>query len=1100
MTKYVESEIVISGISGRFPKSDNLNEFWLNLIEGKDMISDEHDRFLELGLKMPSRMGIVNSLDKFDADFFAIHSKQAITLEPRIRKLLEVSHEAIMDAGLSPVSIHGSNTGVFVATCDSEAAAISHRSFTKHNAYAVLGSSTSMLANRISFFYDLHGPSFVLDTACSSSGVAIHQAMQAIQTEVCDAAIVAGARLHHDAIAGYMFYALDMTSTDGKCKVFDAAADGYARAEAVVAVYICKKEVAKRAYATIVHVGINNDGYKDEGVTYPSNIMQEKVIRKVYKDIGLDPLEVDYFEAHGTGTKVGDPEEMSAITRVFCEGRKGALPIGSVKSNMGHSEPVCSLCSIAKLILSHIARTIPANLHYHTPNPGIPALFDGRVKVVDTNQPFDARYVAINSLGFGGTNVHLLMKFDNKQNNESQWRPSTPVIIAGSGRTEEAVRYFLENALQHKQDQHFVKLLHELSAEAIPRHPYRGYVVANVNNFETIVEKMEPKDALWFIFSGMGSQWPGMTKDLIKFEEFKKSITTSAKYLSSVGFDLKKLLKSGDKSMFEDLKNAMVAITATQIATPTISPLIKWDYGETWYTPHNRQEFNKHKGARFDIDLSNPGDSFYEGHCIEGKIIFPATGYLLLVWKFFSSQIHLEVDQCPVVFQNVRFERLTFLNSETHSTFIVNILQGSGKFEILESDVVVCTGEIRQLLGGVKKEVSTAAFSSEISQSEPRLTKDDFYKELHLRGYNYSGLFQGIQESGIEGNWGKVDWTGDWVSFLDCILQLHILQNENRTLFVPTRIKKIIIDPSEVKTNLQEQNNIITVNVSRYHETAGFPGFELRGLNFANFSSKSQLCDPITTEHVFVSYCSSESTTISKEIALQSIVEIVVENSEGAKFEFTEILSNLHNSVTAQVKDSCTFSFSTCELTTVNVSNARTDDLEFVKNGSKIISLQELAFNPSNHFVYTDCESHFMEFEALLISGGFLLFKCADTLLDLFRGYEIISKNRFLEKGFEQTFVLLRKISINTGRSTVISTDDNDFKWVESAKKIIRNSQVQQVVFASQNPSSGINGFVKCLVKELRNVKIQCFHAIDPIELNFDKPSIYLQQQIRGFV
>ncbi|CAG7724597.1 unnamed protein product, partial [Allacma fusca] len=521
------------------------------------MVSDSHDRYLEHGLKMPSRMGVLNSLDKFDAEFFSIHPKQAMTLEPRIRKLLEVSHEAILDAGLNPKSIQGSNTGVFVATCDSESVAISRRSFTNHNAYSILGSTTPMLASRISFFYDLHGPSFVLDTACSSSGVAIHQAIQAIQTGMCDAAIVAGARLYHDAITGYMFHALDMTSADGKCKVFDAAADGYARSEAAVAIYICKKEVAKRAYATLVHVGINNDGYKDEGITFPSTIMQERVIRKVYQDIGLDPRKVEYFEAHGTGTKVGDPEELSAITRVFCEGRNEALPIGSVKSNMGHSEPVASLCSIAKLVLSHIAKTIPANLHYRTPNPNIPALLDGRVQVVDKNQPFDARYVRINSLGFGGTNVHILLEFDNQQEYERPWTPLTPLILSCSGRTEVAVRYFLEKALTHKQDQHFVKLLHELSIEDIPRHPYRAYVVAGPDNSEIFLDKLEQNKSIWFIFSGMGSQWPGMTKDLIKFDAFRISITRSAEYLATVGFDLIKVLESGDKALFEDFKNAM---------------------------------------------------------------------------------------------------------------------------------------------------------------------------------------------------------------------------------------------------------------------------------------------------------------------------------------------------------------------------------------------------------------------------------------------------------------------------------------------------------------------------------------------------------------
>ncbi|CAG7831203.1 unnamed protein product, partial [Allacma fusca] len=156
-----------------------------------------------------------------------------------------------------------------------------------------------------------------MDTACSSSSVALQQALLSIRNGLCDAAIVASAHTTHDPVGSHCFHQLQMTSPDGKCKVFDAAADGYVRAEAAVSIYICKKQVAKRAYATLVHATTNSDGYKEQGITFPSEIFQERVIRNVYTETGVNPLEVGYLEVHGTGTKVGDPQEMSAITKVF---------------------------------------------------------------------------------------------------------------------------------------------------------------------------------------------------------------------------------------------------------------------------------------------------------------------------------------------------------------------------------------------------------------------------------------------------------------------------------------------------------------------------------------------------------------------------------------------------------------------------------------------------------------------------------------------------------------------------------------------------------------------------------------------------------------
>ncbi|CAG7725390.1 unnamed protein product, partial [Allacma fusca] len=218
------------------------------------------------------------------------------------------------------------------------------------------------------------------------------------------------------------------------------------------------------------------------------------------------------------------------------------------------------------MILAHIKGILPANLYYCTPNPDIPALLDGKIQVVDKNVKFSAKYVGLNSTGFGGTNVHIVLKFDNHQDIENSWKPKIPLIILCSGRTAEAVQHFLENALIESHDQHFVKLLHELSKNAIPRHPYRGYAVINSDNIDIHVDKNELKDYTWFIFTGMGSQWPGMSNDLVRFEAFNKSVSVSQEYLNNVGFNLMNVLQSSEPTVFDDLKNAIVALSAFQVA------------------------------------------------------------------------------------------------------------------------------------------------------------------------------------------------------------------------------------------------------------------------------------------------------------------------------------------------------------------------------------------------------------------------------------------------------------------------------------------------------------------------------------------------------
>ncbi|CAG7821545.1 unnamed protein product, partial [Allacma fusca] len=215
---------------------------------------------------------------------------------------------------------------------------------------------------------------------------------------------------------------------------------------------------------------------------------------------------------------------------------------------------------------AHQEGVVPANLHYKTPNPDIPGLHDGRLKVIDVNTPFNPTYVGMNSMGFGGTNVHVLFKMNPREEELQAWNPSAPLILMASGRTQEAVEHFLQKALSHRENRNFVALAQEISKNEIARHPFRGYVVVEPEKMEVVVDRQESKKAMWFIFPGLGSQWLGMCKDLIKFETFLNSTERSGKALANNDYDLISVFQSEDVKIFDNLKNAVIPITAIQIA------------------------------------------------------------------------------------------------------------------------------------------------------------------------------------------------------------------------------------------------------------------------------------------------------------------------------------------------------------------------------------------------------------------------------------------------------------------------------------------------------------------------------------------------------
>ncbi|XP_065221118.1 fatty acid synthase-like isoform X2 [Planococcus citri] len=555
-------DVVISGISGTFPKSENVEEFKRNLLAGNDMISAV-TRFTT----KESIAGIIDDVNRFDYSFFRMSSSQAQNMTISSKMILEKSFEAILDAGYNPAEIKGKNIAVITAIWDlnDEGDPAMEKNPDAYN--EVFGGMEFMLSNRISNVLDIHGPSYCVNTACSSSLYAIDAAIKAIQRGQCEGAIVCASNFclklgDNPVLTPYL-------STSGKSSPFDSNADGYVRAETVAAVFLQKRNHARRVYANAIHSATNCDGFKEGGMASPSVKQQIKLYEQCYKEMNLDPRKISYIEAHGTGTQAGDIAEGTSINEFFCTERESPLKIGTVKSNMGHSEAAAAVCGLIKMIIAFESGIIPVNLRYNTPNPKIKGLIDGHLEIASKPIPLEGEYFAINAFGIGGSNGHMVISPNKKiKNKKHELNEKIPFLVTASGRTEEAVNCILNNAEKNSNDPEYIRLLHEVFKYQIGGHQYRGYTIIQKNKPQKNSTKFFAGEnrPIWFIFAGLGSQWTGMGKSLMEIPILAESIRKSHQFLKPKGLDLIKIITDDDPKTFDNILNSFVGIAAIQIA------------------------------------------------------------------------------------------------------------------------------------------------------------------------------------------------------------------------------------------------------------------------------------------------------------------------------------------------------------------------------------------------------------------------------------------------------------------------------------------------------------------------------------------------------
>ncbi|XTZ15513.1 SDR family NAD(P)-dependent oxidoreductase [Micromonospora echinospora] len=612
--------IAVVGMACRFPGGANSPEaFWTLLRDGVDAVSEvpadrwDADTLYDPDPTTPGRVasrwgGFLDQVDRFDAAFFGISPREADQMDPQQRLMLEVAWEALERAGQTTDRLAGSATGVFVGvhSHSNDYTWLQYADPERIDTYTGTGTSHSVVAGRISYLLDLRGPSVALDTACSSSLVAVHLAVQSLRTGECRTALAGGVNLALGPHFAMATTKMRMMAADGRCKTFDAAADGFVRGEGCGAVVLKRLSDARRdgdpVLAVIRGSAVNQDG-RTNGLTAPSGLSQRQIVAQALANAGVEPAAVGAVEAHGTGTALGDPIEIEALTEVFgpATGQSRPVTLSSVKTNIGHLEAAAGIAGLIKVVLSLRHEAVPPHLHFRTLNPN--ASLAGTRFVIPTElRPWPRgehpRFATVSSFGWSGTNGCLVVAEAPAEGTPTPGgeagapgeTPGPAAVPTGrvellplSARSPQALRA-LAGAYRSMLADTDVPLRDLCWTAAVRRshHPFRAAVTGRdhaelADRLAAVVDAPAPAEAAVpdvpagpvFVFCGQGAQWAGMGRDLLTTEPvFAETLRRCDELFHALaGWSLvDEILADGARSRLDRTEVAQPALVAVQVA------------------------------------------------------------------------------------------------------------------------------------------------------------------------------------------------------------------------------------------------------------------------------------------------------------------------------------------------------------------------------------------------------------------------------------------------------------------------------------------------------------------------------------------------------
>ncbi|KAF5975014.1 polyketide synthase [Fusarium coicis] len=733
---------------------------------------------------VPGGYFINEDVRQFDNAFFDINNLEATYMDPQQRKILEVVYECLASSGTSMEAVAGSNTGVYVANFTVGYQPLQLRDPDYLHRYVTTGSGATIMSNRISHVFNLHGPSLSVDTACSSSIYAFHQAIKAIKAGDCDSAIVASANLILSPEPHIAAAKSGVLSSTGMCLTFDESANGYGRAEGVNSIYIKRLSAAVKdgnpIRAVIRGSALNANG-RTPGISLPDSGFQELAMRKAYQDANLDVSWTDYVECHGTGTAVGDPIEVEAIGRVFDRGSGSQLLLGSVKTNVGHSEAASGLTSVLKVVKSFEKGQIPPTQGIVNLNPKLVLAERNLMIAQDAHDwPRDLRRASINSFGYGGANAHIILESAesylgkehpirpsmNNMSTTSQERSVVLPLSAGSPFSLQALVDDISSKLPRLGHTIEIDSLAYTLTHGRDHLSHRTFILADLDEsgkllrtFRTTTDEddfpiMKPPP-LGFVFTGQGAQHPGKAKELFASSEtFCSTIGRLDSVLQALApehapdWTLEETILDSSTSLINEVERSQPVCTAVQIAL--VELLHSWGIQCNAVVGHSSGEIAAAYCAGLISASQAISVAYFRGYAagrMSAKGTMMAVGLsdeaaeLLIESKGLKNQIRVACVNAP--------ESVTLSGSDEGIQVLKQALEGDNRFcRLLQTGGRAYHSCMMEEVGSLYEELLTPLFTGKGARNGTACRRSGEVTMHSSVGYSHESL--GILDEGTD--------------------------------------------------------------------------------------------------------------------------------------------------------------------------------------------------------------------------------------------------------------------------------------------------------------------------------------------------------------